>query len=247
MSRLAQRCQELRAAVMLLTRLPVGQLRDPAPSMAATRWAFPLVGALVGAMCWGVFTLLQGVGVPPTVCAFAALGVGALATGGLHHDGLADLADGLGGGSSRARKLEIMRDSRIGSYGVLALILVLATKAAAIAELQPGLWTFALIGAVSRTSMVFLLAFMPSARSDGLGHMAASAGRDGLNAAAAIILLICIPFGWGALALLIASALGAGIIAWWAYRQIGGQTGDVLGAAQQCASLFAWVAVSALT
>ncbi|MDZ7905514.1 MAG: adenosylcobinamide-GDP ribazoletransferase [Cypionkella sp.] len=121
---------DLQLALMLLTRLPAGHLAqagDP-PPLARAVWAYPIVGALVGAMGAGVLVGAATLGLAPSIAATLALAVCILATGGLHEDGLADVADGFGGGQDRARKLEIMRDSRIGSYGTLALILSLALR-----------------------------------------------------------------------------------------------------------------------
>ena len=127
MTPLRARATEVQLALMLLTRLPAGRI-DPAPTIAAAAWAFPLAGAVVGVLQALVLIAAIGLGLPMAMAAGLALAAGVLATGGLHEDGLADCADGFGGGRSPARKLEIMRDSRIGSYGALALILGLGLR-----------------------------------------------------------------------------------------------------------------------
>ena len=119
---LRRRLDEARLALMLLTRLPVGRLKDPVPSLAEARWAYPLVGLVIGAIAWVAHHGALMLGLGPLPAALVALGAMVLVTGALHHDGLADFADGLGGGRDPDHRLEIMRDSRIGSYGALALI-----------------------------------------------------------------------------------------------------------------------------
>ncbi|MEK9968269.1 MAG: adenosylcobinamide-GDP ribazoletransferase, partial [Ferrovibrio sp.] len=109
-----------RLALMLLTRLPLsgGKVTDTAGgAVARAAWAFPLVGLLVGAAGGGMFMLASYLGLGMGSSALLAMGSQVLLTGALHEDGLADTADGFGGGRSRERKLEIMRDSRIGTYG----------------------------------------------------------------------------------------------------------------------------------
>ena len=253
MTAIAQRLAEVRVAMMLLTRLPMGRMSGPVPTLAQAGWAFPLAGAVVGGIGWAAFALAVGLGLPPAVCAVLAVVAGVLVTGGLHEDGLADLADGLGGGRDRAGKLEIMRDSRIGSYGVLALGLVILLKVQAIAALPnvPALvWAFVAFAAVSRAAMLAAMAALPPARPDGLGRMAGLDGGwrlpAGLGAALVLSLPMVAAFGAPALAILILAALVGAIPAWLANRQLGGQTGDVLGAVQQVAEAAGWVALTAL-
>ena len=125
---LRRRVDEARLAFMLLTRLPMGQMAE-APPLAASVWAYSVVGAMVGALAGLVFSFAAWAGLPPVTAGLLAIGAGVLLTGAMHEDGLADLADGFGGGHTRERKLEIMRDSRIGSYGVVALVLALGLRA----------------------------------------------------------------------------------------------------------------------
>ena len=243
------RLAQLQVALMLLTRLPAGQLQSPVPTLASAAWAFPLAGLAVGALSAGLMALALWLHLPASVAAGLAVAVGLLATGGLHEDGLADLADGFGGGRTVAQKLEIMRDSRIGSYGTLALIATIGLRWQAIAAL-PGpqaVWALIAIAAASRAGLPLVMMALPAARADGLGR-AATGGtwRDtGLAALIGAVALI------GALglnpALLVAFALilsGYGM-ARLALRQIGGQTGDVLGAIQQLGELAAWLALLA--
>ena len=244
------RTGEIRLAFMLLSRLPAGRIEGEAPAMAASSWAWPLVGVAVGAIMALVCGAGLWLGLPPLMAALLTLAAGALATGAMHEDGLADLADGFGGGRDRARKLEIMRDSRIGSFGVVALVLALAFRAIGISTLaEAGSATAALIGiaAASRAVLPAALVLMPAARADGLGRSAAGAHPKPALIAAGIGFLCLLPLGFGtAVVAGAAMALAATLLAGLALRQIGGQTGDVLGAMQQLAEIAGWAALSAL-
>lgn len=253
------RLAEMQVALMLLTRLPAGQLRAgaPVPSLGQAAWAYPLAGAAVGALGAGSLTLGLALGLPASLAAGLAVAVCVLATGGLHEDGLADLADGFGGGRDVARKLEIMRDSRIGSYGTLALIFALLLRVQALALVAGADLALALAALLTfemgtRGGLAVMLRALPSARAQGLGHMAADVTP--LRAAAALafgggaVLVGVGIYAGGAAAgcVLGAMALAQGAIAWLAMRQIGGQTGDVLGAAQQVSVLAGWLVLAAL-
>ncbi len=248
MSAPAQRLAEVRLAFVFLTRVPLRLGHGPAPGIGAASWAFPLCGVLVGAASWLAFAGATLVSLPPVICALLAIAAGAILTGALHEDGLADVSDGFGGGHDRARKLEIMRDSAIGSYGVLALILTIALRAGAIAQL-PSLGTallaFIAIAAASRAAMLVVMATLPPARADGLGHMAGAPTRWRIVTGLALGALAVAPLGWPAAAVALGVALGAAAAAILAWRQIGGQTGDVLGAAQQIAEVGGWLALTA--
>ncbi len=234
----AARRDEIRLAAMMLTRLPVGRIAD-APPLARAAWAFPLVGVAPGLAAWAAFAAVGGV-----AGAWAACLAGILVTGGLHHDGLADYADGIWGGADRARALEIMRDSRIGSYGTLALIGAVGTSAAAIGQAGPGLAAFLFAGVASRLAMLVAMVGMAPARADGLGRMAAGAGGvwPGLVLAGALGAGVGLP----ALAMAGAGALVAALLARVATARIGGQTGDVLGAVQLGSEVAAWIALAAV-
>lgn len=226
---------------MLLTRLPAGRIAGEAPALTQAVWAFPVVGALVGGLMWAGFALAAALGLPPLAGAFVALAVSALATGALHEDGLADTADGFGGGAHRARKLEIMRDSRIGSYGVLALILTLGLTASAMAE-ATALTAFVAIGSASRAAMLLPMALLRPARGDGLGHAATLVPDARFAVALALALALSLPH----LLPLAVMALAALTMAALSRAQIGGQTGDTLGATQKVAECAGWLAVAAL-
>ncbi len=232
------RRDEARLAAAMLTRLPVGRIAA-APPLARAAWAFPLVGLLPGLAGWAVFAALGG-----PVGAWAACLAGVLVTGGLHHDGLADFADGMGGGRDRAHVLEIMRDSRIGSYGVLALVLAVGLVAASVGAAEPGPWPFLFVGVASRLAMLAAMVAMPPARADGMGRL--GAGARGIWPGAVLATALAAVTGPVALAMAVAAAAAALVLARLAARRIGGQTGDVLGAVQQGAEIAAWVTFATL-
>ena len=246
---LSRRLNELRMGFMILTRLPMGEIRGAVPGMGASAWSWPFVGAAIGALAALAHALAVSAGVPPLLAACIAVLASVFATGGLHEDGLADLADGFGGGRTRERRLEIMRDSRIGSYGALALGFSLVIRISAIAAIPHPSIPFALIalGAASRAPLPAALRLMPRARSDGLGSSAAGvsdqrallAGLAGLAALLAIGLVSGIITG-------LVIGLAATALGLLAKARIGGQTGDVLGAMQQTTELSGWICLSAL-
>ena len=238
-SGLRARLDEIRLALMLLTRLPVGRLAAPRPLSSAV-WAYPLAGALVGGLTGAALHLALRAGLYPLPAALLALAVSVLLTGAMHEDGLADVADGFGGGTTRERKLEIMRDSRIGSYGVVALVLALGLRAAFLSELPAtGLGAhLAGLGALSRGLLPGLMLSLPPARSEGLGQNAGENTRPaqvlaGLGLAVAIG-LATLPCFLAIATIMPLAAAGTGLLAWW---QIGGFTGDTLGAAQIAAEM----------
>jgi len=241
------RFAQLRMALMMLTRLPVGVFSGPVPTLEQARWAFPLVGLPVGLIGWGVFAGAAFLGLAPLTVGIVAVAAMALVTGALHFDGLSDFADGMGG-RDRARRLEIMRDSRIGSYGALAMILVVLALAGSVgaraADVQ-ALWLFLLMAVASRMLMLCVLDLLPPARADGLGQAASGTARPwvpGMIAVAVLTAMIGLP----ALGVLAGMAGAALMIALLARRRLGGQTGDVLGAVQLSAETAGWVLVAAM-
>ena len=233
------------------SRLP---LPPPAPSggrrLAVAMRMLPLAGLIIGGCGLVPMIFAAAVGLPDLVAAVAALAGSALATGGLHEDGLADVADGFGGGTTRERKLAIMRDSRVGTYGLLAVAIMLLLRASCLAGLlgRAGLLeaTGAALAAasVSRSLVLLPLLTLRPVRSDGLGRSAASPTRaaslTGFVLASAVGLGLPVLAGFdpahAVLACLVATA-GAALVTFVAFRQIGGQTGDVAGACQQAAEV----------
>lgn len=250
----------IRLAFSFLTRLPVGAPTDAGgqcPPLSKAVWAFPIVGAVVGGLAGLTLLGAFALGLHSVAAVLFALAISIAVSGALHEDGLADVADGFGGGRTTADKLTIMRDSRIGSYGVLALILSISLRVTLLSSvIGPGTAAMALVasGALSRAAMVPVMALLGPARSDGLG---AAAGRPSLSLAwltVAIAAVFTMAILWprdnlllepwaGAAA--IAAAMGvAALVGCLAQRQIGGQTGDVLGCAQQSAEVAALTAIA---
>lgn len=231
---------ETRLALCFLTRLPLPLRPDMAaqPVGAAVR-AFPLIGALVGALGAAVYAVADLLGMSSTVAALLAIGAMVIATGGLHEDGLADSADGLGG-TTREKALAIMRDSHIGTFGVMALFFILSLRVVAVSYAGSAVEAACLLvagAAGSRAVVPVLMYWLPPARRDGLGWSAGHPDRRRVVDAGALGALIVVaalwPI-WGMLAIA-AAAAAATLVGWLARRRLGGQTGDVLGAAQQLA------------
>jgi adenosylcobinamide-GDP ribazoletransferase len=239
---------DLQLAAALLTRVPTGGPShvEPADLARAVR-AYPLVGAAIGAVGGAVILGGLALGLPGMVAACLAIAVLLVVTGGFHEDGLADTADGFGGGRDAAAKLAIMRDHRIGSYGALALGVMLLTKVGALASLQADAFP-ALIAAhaASRAVLGGLLTALPAARGDGLARLIGRPGQGaatqaGLLGVLVVVLTAASPDG----AALVIAVVGITVwlVGWMAWRQIGGVTGDVCGATQQAvetAVLVAW-------
>ncbi|MFD2236870.1 adenosylcobinamide-GDP ribazoletransferase [Aureimonas populi] len=221
------------------TRLPVPAGWQAVGRFARAQWAAPVAGFAVGLIVAAALWLGGALGLSPQAAAAAALGLSMLATGALHEDGLADVADGFGGGRTRHAKLAIMKDSRIGAYGTLALIVTVLIRWSALAALASAGGPLALLAlpAAHAASRALLPAFMmalPPARGDGLS--AGIAGMEARTALAALALgfLVLLPGGvWFALAASLLLALWFLALAALSRRQIGGQTGDVLGTLQQ--------------
>lgn len=244
---------DLLHALMFLTRLPVpAPVRGDRPLMH-TGWAFPLVGLLVGAFGGGILWLGAHAGIPLLAAALLALALTAGLTGGLHEDGLADLADGFGGGGTKERKIEIMRDSRVGSYGVLVLVIVTGIKAACLANLAiaaPWLAAVAFTAAhvLGRTAILPIAYCLAPATATGLGSGAGRAKpvTTGLCLALGTLLSLFLIPGPGFIAAMAATALAGGATALLAKRQIGGYTGDVLGGSEQTVECFVLLALTML-
>jgi len=238
-------------SVAFLSRIPIPQRHfighDGRLSRAVR--AFPLAGALIALPAAALAAVLSALSAPPLLIAFAALALQVLVTGALHEDGLSDSADGIGGGRDRESALAIMKDSRVGSYGVVALVLSFGLRAAAIAALAVVLTPSGLgmallaVAAASRTAMVWHWSLLPPARQ---GGVAASVGEPARGAttialASGIVLaaLLLLPHGTVSAILF---ALAAAVLAVLAFNRIalgkvGGHTGDTIGATQQLAEM----------
>jgi adenosylcobinamide-GDP ribazoletransferase len=241
---------EFAIATALLTRLPVGAAVPADGAVAAAGWAFPLVGAGIGALCAVAFLVAQLGGCGNAVAALLSVAGGLALTGAVHEDGLADTVDGFGGGTGRDDKLAIMRDSRLGSFGGIALILSIGLRGAALATIgEPIHAALALVAAhaVSRGALPALMRVLAPARPDGLGAAAGRPSRTVAILAAALgagISLAVLGPRTGTLALVLSGGALA-LAAILAQRQIGGYTGDVLGFFQQIGEIVMLLAAAA--
>jgi len=237
---------DISAAFSLLTRIPVPVDHALAGKRAAhATWAYPLVGAVLGLIAGIIGCLLSWFGAPANIAALVALITLVILSGGLHEDGLADCADGFGGAFEKTRRLEIMKDSRIGAFGAIALILFLMGRAGTMDALITSAFipTLMAVGAASRLPMVLAMYAMPNARGSGLASTVGKPPETSLIIAIISTLLICfVMFGLSGIFLFGWAMISAIIMGWIAQRSIGGYTGDVLGAMQQCAELAALAA-----
>lgn len=228
--------RQIQLAAVLLTRLPLPALPQRCFAMGAQAvWAYPLMGVLVGGAGLGAGHLALWLGLPALAAALLALGTMVVLTGAMHEDGLADVCDGFWGGFDPARRLEIMRDSQIGTYGVLGLLLVTGLRLSALVVLLPSGGAAVIAAAVlSRAAMPLLMWRMMPARRDGLavsvGQVGGRPALFGLVIACAIALMLLGGAAAGAVVVMLLAATGTGALA---QRKIGGQSGDVLGATQQ--------------
>lgn len=231
--------EDIAAAMMLLTRIPIPwrKVSDKAPNLSRSTWAYPIVGLMIGLIGVAVFSAAAYLNLPPTLCALLTILAMIFTTGAFHEDGLADMADGIGGGMTKDRKLEIMRDSRVGTYGATALILSVLIRAETLASFS---WVMAattilIAAALSRAMIVLALYLLPPAREQGLGTVAGAPPRPAMLIALITgiipLLLLWSPIGMG-LALL-AAFIGLILVSRIAMKAVDGYTGDILGAIQQ--------------
>lgn len=238
-------------ALAFLTRLPVvarafaGEGGHP---LGRDVHAFPLAGLVAAAPSAALILLAHACGLSALTAAVGAVALLVFVTGGLHEDGLGDVADGLGGHHPKERALAIMKDSRIGAYGALALVLSLALRIALLADLAargPGAAALALLlaAAASRGAMAWLWSSLPSADPGGLadrmGRPSRRRGRIAAALGAAILAAGAVPAAgpMGALLPLLLALIALAAFRRFLLRRLGGQTGDCLGAAQQIADI----------
>jgi adenosylcobinamide-GDP ribazoletransferase len=235
--------RSLRAAVSFLTVLPVANA-DGSPGERLGRAYFPAIGALVGLIAGVVFVAVGAV-TSPLFGAAAAVAVLSLLTGAIHLDGLADSADGLLGRGDVARRLEVMRDPRLGSYGVTAIVVVLLLSVAAITSIPPAsaIAAFVIAGALSRLATLCVIAFVPYVRASGLGVAAWDSRHRGVDlVVGSLTAAVVCALDWRrALIAVPVVALTAVVVVGLARRRLGGATGDVCGATAELCQLAALV------
>ncbi|WP_186126664.1 adenosylcobinamide-GDP ribazoletransferase [Burkholderia gladioli] len=240
-------CRYFFVALGYFTRVPVPRRIGYAVGDLdqAARY-FPLVGVCVGALAAGVYLLAARIW-PPGVAVLLSMAASLVATGAFHEDGLADSCDGFGGGYTREDVLRIMRDSRIGSFGAVALVLALALKWQALAALPPlrAAWTLLAAHAASRVAAVSLLMTLDYAREEGKARPVAqrmSASVFGFAALCGLPWLFW-PDWRAGLAALAALLMVRALLARYLRRRLGGYTGDCLGFAQQLSELAIYLTV----
>src|ERR1700733_1318928 len=217
---LADCANDLKASVAFLTRLPLaGATPAAGADISRAAWAFPLAGVVVALIAAAGYAGAHKIGSPPWVAAALAVAATLAVTGCLHEDGLADTADGFGGGDTRERKLEIMRDSAIASLGNPIVVL----------------WALIAAHGGARAAMPVFMALVPPARRDGLAFAAGQpSGERAITASVLGILILAIGLGPSlGIAALILLLVAIVLMAWLSVVQIDGQTGDVLGAVEQ--------------
>jgi len=241
-------------AVQFLTRLPTPHLRDFQPEWIQTSARYyPLVGIIVGALSGGALWLASHLW-PTWIAAILAIGIGMAVTGCFHEDGLADTADGIGGGQTRERRLEIMKDSRLGTYGasVLGLSLLLRIACtAAIAAINPVLAALCLLASngLGRSAAVLAMAVMPYGGNPGMAKEGKPDRTSLHNVLIAMAIGALTLTGFTPLQAIIAVLAGlavAALPALVAWRLLGGRTGDVLGAVEQAFEIGFLLAMAAL-
>lgn len=236
---------DIPTAIGLLSRLPVssGGTRG-----AAAAWAFPLVGLIIGLLAAITGWVLTALGLSANLTAAFVLLTMIITTGAMHEDGLADTVDGLWGGWEPTRRLEIMKDSHIGTYGVIALILSLLIRWGTLSALiNADMLAIGVISVatLSRAPMVVMMALMPHARTDGLSASVGRVAAKTAQIAALIAIIVTLALlGWAAITAIAITTLAALITALIAQQKIGGQTGDILGATQQISEIAALTALT---
>ncbi len=257
---------DLASSIQFLSRLPVRSKSTPAtPDFRKTASTFPVAGLIIALPAALILWLALLTGLPPIVGAILAFLVLALTTGGLHEDGLADVADGFFGGHTKTQKLKIMRDSRIGTYGTLALIFAIGLKStlvawlAQITDATTAAIVFLCVESLSRAAMLYPWSALPSARNAtqnqgqenqekhekpaaSLSARYGTPNREtclkGIALCLPTLLLLWWTTGfWPLIAALVMMALATLALTRFSQQQIGGHTGDTLGATQQISEL----------
>ncbi|MEP1443919.1 MAG: adenosylcobinamide-GDP ribazoletransferase [Hyphomicrobiales bacterium] len=238
------------SSVQFLSRLPIPSslANHDKPDFENGSWSFPLAGIVISLPALAIMMVSYVLGLPAEIIAALTIATQALVTGALHEDGLADIADGFGGGSTRERKLEIMKDSNVGAFGAVALVISFFMRFALLSSLLDISFAVALAGfltaqIVSRAVQVWFWQSLPAAREDGLSSAFGTPSKQPARTAVLIgglsLLLPLIsgisPFSLAlSIALIILLLVGFRKLC---FDQIGGQSGDAIGAIQVLAEI----------
>lgn len=248
-------------ALTLLTRIPVPHFEIETKANHGTAfWAYPIVGAIVGSIGAAAFAVAQSVGLTGFPAVILALAAMVLTTGAFHEDGFADFCDGVGGGQTPEQKLEIMRDSRLGTYGAMGLIFLVGLTMALLANLYANLQHFysstnygmacILIStsAFQRAAIGLPLMLLFPARPTGLAAdtPTPSFASFAVGIAFAFVLGVILLGAYNALCALLAAFAAATVAVVLSAYYLGGRTGDALGATASLAGLFVLAVLSAL-
>lgn len=251
---------DARICLIFFTRIPVSWPEDlPRERITRAFQAAPIVGltiGLIGALVYAAaFWAFNG---SVHICATLAVAAQVLATGAFHEDGFADFFDGVGGGQTPEARLEIMRDSRIGTYGGVALLLAIILKIFLISEIaivwQVGL-CFIISGTLARVALVHFMTLVKPAAQDGISAAAGQPTKfeattatimGGVIAGISVIAAFQLGFILPAIGAIVGAAIGAGLVGLMSVKHLGGQTGDALGASAVAAELGALAGLVAL-
>lgn len=245
--------EDIAAAFMLLTRIPINWNKispDQPPDLNRCLWVYPVVGLVVGSIGAGIYFAAIKLSIPQYPAIILCLIAMILTTGAFHEDGLADVMDGFGGGGSKDKKLEIMRDSRIGTYGGLALLLSIILKFTSLINFSDfQLMITVIIGAVvSRLMILLTLLMLQPARKDSLSTIAGIPSHGSIITAGIITIittLFFLDFIVTVIVILVALLITA-LFARTSYKQVGGYSGDVLGAVQQISEVSIFITLAAV-
>ncbi len=241
---------DILAAFSMLTRLRLCVDHIRAGKRGANcAWAFPVVGLFLGVGVGVLALVLRWLGLPSGVTAACVLLALAMITGALHEDGLADFTDGVWAGKTPQKRLEIMKDSRIGAYGAIALVVFLLARHSGIQMLYGWniILSLAAVGATSRAAMAGVMFILDPVRPDGLSASAGQPDARHVAVALAIGFAACVLLtGFSGIVLFVVILLAAVPVCVIALKKLGGQTGDVLGAVHQCCEAVGLAAAFAL-
>lgn len=242
------RLKDLALAMVFLTRVPWPWPLDAGRPIGRAAWGFPVIGIAIGLLAALVWVLADHLGLPSWVAAILAVASLVAVSGALHEDGLADCADGLGSGKRGEAAIAIMRDSRLGTHGVVALVLFLLLRVAALSAWPvtiEAILGLAAVHAGSRALMLLPALLTPPAAVSGLA-VASDFRRNEIQTAlvlAAFIAIAALPLA-GFLLWAIIAVAAVFLLTHLAKRQIGGYTGDVMGASQQVTEMIGFVVLS---